>query len=91
MEGKVKMSGHPDPECVPAAKKAKRSCKWQPDWKICHRTGSKKGASYVHCNICGCDFVVASGDIHEVKHRAESKKQRTSSWYDKLIHICCHN
>ena len=37
-------------------------------------TESKKGVSYVHCNICGSDFSVASGGIHEVKRHAESKK-----------------
>ena len=74
MEDKVRMSRYPDQECGPAAKKAKRSCKWQPEWKCYHITEIKKGASYVHCNIYGSDFFIASGGIHDVKRHVESKK-----------------
>ena len=70
------MSDHPDPapECATAAKKAKRLCKWQPEWKRYHMAESKKGASYVFCDICGSDISIASGGIHEVKRHTESKK-----------------
>ena len=37
-------------------------------------TASKKGPSYVHCSVCGTDFSVASGDVHDVKRHVESKK-----------------
>ena len=37
-------------------------------------TESKKGPSYVHCSICGTDYSVASGGVHDVKHHIESKK-----------------
>ena len=74
MEDKIRTSGHTEPECGPAAKKAKRSCKWQPEWKLYHMAESKKGASYVICNIYGSDFSVASGSIHDVKRHAECKK-----------------
>ena len=63
-----------DSEAGPAAKKAKRSCKWQPSWKHYNVTASKKGPSYVHCSVCGTDFSVASGGVHEVKRHVESKK-----------------
>ena len=58
------------------SKKAKRLCKWHPDWKQCHMSGSKRGASYAYCNICRTDFSVASGGIHEVKRHVESKKHQ---------------
>ena len=32
-----------DSEAGPAAKKAKRSCKWQPSWKCYNVAASKKG------------------------------------------------
>ena len=39
----------------PAAKKTKRACKWQEEWNM---KGSKKGPSFVYCNICCIDFSV---------------------------------
>ena len=63
-----------DSEAGPAAKKAKRSCKWQRSWKPYNVTASKKGTSYVHCSVCGNDFSAASGGVHEVKRHVESKK-----------------
>ena len=60
-----------DSKAGPAAKKAKRSCKWQPSWKRYNVTASP---SYVHCSVCGTDFSVASGCVHEVKRHVESKK-----------------
>ena len=35
---------------------------------------SRKGPSFVHCNICGTDFSVASGGAHEVRRHMDSKK-----------------
>ena len=60
----------------PSSKKAKRSCKWQPEWKRYHMTESKRGISYAYCGICRADFSVASGGINEVKRHTESKKHK---------------
>ena len=60
----------------PFSKKAKRSCKWQPDWKRYHLSESKRGVSYAHCDICRTDFSVASGGINEVKRHVENKKHK---------------
>ena len=35
---------------------------------------SRKGSSFVYCNICCTDFSVASGGLHEVKRHIASKK-----------------
>ena len=35
---------------------------------------SKRGASFVYCNICCTDFSVASGGVHEVKRHQDTKK-----------------
>ena len=51
-------------ESGPSSKKAKRSCKWQSDWKRYHMSESKRGASYAHCDICQTDFSVASGGFN---------------------------
>ena len=61
-------------ESGPAAKKAKRACKWQPEWKRYGIKESKKGASYVHCGVCGSDFSITSEGVHDVKRHVESKK-----------------
>ena len=63
-----------DSEAGPAAKKAKRSCKWQPPWKRYNVTVSKRGPSYIHCSVCDNDFSVTSGGVHDVKHHVERKK-----------------
>ena len=60
----------------PSSKKAKRSCKWQPDWRRYHLSESKRGVSYAHCDICRTDFSVASGGINEVKRHVENKKHK---------------
>ena len=35
---------------------------------------SQRGPSFVHCNICGTEFSVASGGAHVVKRHVEGKK-----------------
>ena len=39
---------------------------------------SKRGASFIHCNLCGNDFSIASGGVHEVKRHVANKG--TLSW-----------
>ena len=58
----------------PAAKKTKRASKWQEDWKKYNMKQSKGGASFVHCNLCGNDFSIASGGVHEVKRHVATKR-----------------
>ena len=35
---------------------------------------SRKGPSFVHCDICGTDFSIASGGSHKVKRHVEGKR-----------------
>ena len=35
---------------------------------------SKRGSSFVHCNLCGNDFSIASGGVHEVKRHVATKR-----------------
>ena len=58
----------------PAAKKTKRASKWQEDWKKYNMKESKGGASFVPCNLCGNDFSIASGGVHEVKRHVATKR-----------------
>ena len=64
-------SGLLDP---PAAKRTKRASKWQEEWKKYNMKQSKRGASFVHCNICCTDFSIASGGVHEVKRHIGNKR-----------------
>ena len=59
---------------LPPAKKTKRASKWQDEWKKYNMKRSKRGESYVYCNICCKDFSIASGGLHEVKRHMGSKK-----------------
>ena len=58
----------------PAAKKTKRASKWQEDWNKHNMKQSKRGSSLVHCNLCGNDFSIASGGVHEVKRHVATKR-----------------
>ena len=35
---------------------------------------SKGGASFIHCNLCGNDFSIVSGGVHEVKRHVATKR-----------------
>ena len=59
---------------LPPSKRTKRASKWQDEWKKYNMKQSKRGESYVYCNICCTDFSVASGGVHEVKRHMSSKK-----------------
>jgi hypothetical protein len=59
---------------LPPKKKTKRDSKWQDGWKQYNIKQSRKGASFVHCNICSTDFSVASGRVHEIKRNIGTKK-----------------
>ena len=58
----------------PAVKKTKRAGKWQEDWKNYNMKQSKGGASFVHSNLCGNDFSIASCGVHEVKRHVATKR-----------------
>ena len=60
----------------PSAKRQKRARKWQPEWKRYNMTVSRKGSSFVRCNICASDFSVASGGFNDVKRHVDSKKHK---------------
>ena len=62
----------------PVAKKPKRLSKWQPEWTRYNMSESKKGPSYVHCNVCAVDFPVAGGGYHEVKRHMERRPKGTT-------------
>ena len=58
----------------PAPKKTKRPSKWQPEWARYNVSATRKGSTYVHCEVCDTDFTVAGGGVHEVKRHMETKK-----------------
>lgn len=59
---------------LPHLKKIKRASKWQDEWKKYNMKPSKRGPSFVFCNICCSDFSVASGGVHELKRHLGCKK-----------------
>ena len=58
----------------PLAKKLKHASRWQSEWKRYNMNESRKGPSFVHCNICSTDFSVASGGLYDVKRHIDGKK-----------------
>jgi hypothetical protein len=60
----------------PVTKKVKRASKWQPEWTRYNMTASQRGASFVHCKVCGIDFSVAGGGVHEIKRHIDTKKHK---------------
>ena len=62
-------------ESGPSRKKPRHTeSKWQASWSKYHLKPSKKGATFVNCTVCNCDFSVAGGGIHEVKRHCNSAK-----------------
>ena len=58
----------------PMAKKPKCSSKWQSEWKRYNVSENRKRPSFIHYNICGTDFSVASRGVHHVKHHVDGMK-----------------
>ena len=60
----MKLHDHVLPLVV-SLRKTKRTSE---DWKKRNMKQSKRGSSLilVHCNLCGNDFSIASGGVHEV-------------------------
>lgn len=64
-------------EGLPPAKRARRDCKYQREWKASGILPSSRGNSFAFCEYCKCDFNVGHGGIHDVKkHVATSKHQQ---------------
>ena len=62
-------------ESGPSRKKPRHTeSKWQVSWSKYHLKPSKKGAMFVHCTVCNCDFSVVGGGVHEVKRHCNSAK-----------------
>ena len=62
-------------ESGPSHKKPRhKESKWQASWSKYHLKPSKKGATFVPCTVCNCDFSVAGGGVHEVKRHCNSAK-----------------
>ena len=68
-----------DQDCdgeVPA-KKARRECKYQQEWKTNRISPSSRGNSYAHCEYCNADFNIGHGGLNDVKkHLATTKHQQ---------------
>lgn len=58
----------------------KRASRWrQPEWARYSMSASKRGPTYVHCNICSSDFSVAGGGFHEVKRHTDTRKHQENA------------
>ena len=64
----------------PPAKRSKRDCKYQYEWKSSGISSSSRGMAYAHCDFCNTDFNVKHGGINDVKkHLSTSKHQQSLS------------
>ena len=54
----------------------KAASKWQDSWTKFRMRPSRKGQTYVFCNVCQTDFCVAGGGVHEVKRHMETAKHK---------------
>lgn len=69
----------PEPE-GPSAKRSRRDCKYQREWKASGISPSPRGGTFAHCDICNAEFNVRHGGINDVKkHIATSKHQQSLS------------
>ena len=64
---------------APPNKKTKRASKWQKEWEKYNMKQSKRGASFVYCNVCCTDFSVTSGGVHDVKRHIGTKRHTEKS------------
>ena len=47
---------------------------WQGNWTKYHLQPCKKGKTFAFYIVCNCDFSVAGGGVHKVKHHCSSQK-----------------
>ena len=65
---------------APPAKRSKRDCKYQREWKASGISPSSRGGTFAHCDICNAEFNVRHGGINDVKkHLATTKHQQSLS------------
>ena len=57
----------------------KRKCKYQPAWSARGFSASKKGPSFVHCDVCGTTFSIAHGGINDIKKHIATIKHKDTS------------
>ena len=68
--------GH-DEEAAGTSKKARRECKYQPEWQSHGFLRSRKGKNFALCKTCNVDINVSHGGISDVrKHLATTKHQQ---------------
>ena len=76
-------SEHNTPQTSPASTSSftgkKRSrlhtkSRWQASWTKYRLKASVKGATFAHCTVCGSDFSVSSGGLHDVKRHCKTLK-----------------
>ena len=60
----------------PSKRKKHVASKFQPEWKRFRLSASKKAPSFAFCTVCGVDFAIAGGGVHEVKRHCETAKHR---------------
>ena len=58
------------------SKKARRDCKYNPEWKSLGMSSSKRGASFSRCDVCYSDFNIAYGGLSTVKKHIATSKHR---------------
>ena len=62
---------------APSAKRKKHvDSKYQSEWSRYQMSPSKKGVSFAFCTVCGVDFCIGGGGVHEVKRQCESAKHK---------------
>ena len=60
----------------PAKRKKHVDSKYQSEWSRYQMSPSKKGVSFAFCTVCGVDFCIGGGVVHEVKQHCESAKHK---------------
>ena len=58
------------------AKRPKRECSYQTEWKNCGVSTSRRGPNFAHCDYCGTEISIGHGGVNDVKkHLATTKHQ----------------
>ena len=60
----------------PSKRKKHVASKFQPEWKRFRLSASKKGSLFAFCTVCGVDFAITGGGVHEVKRHCETAKHK---------------
>ena len=49
------------------AKRPKRECSYQTEWKNCGVSASRRGPNFAHCDYCGTEISIGHGGVNDVK------------------------